>query len=600
MQQSLGVALVQVSWQGWCTIGVLCVTFALSVLTRFPPDIIFIGGLVVLLVSGVLDVADALSGFSNAGMVTVAVLYIVVTGLQQTGALTWVSQRALGLPAGVLRALVRLMPPVMAMSAFLNNTPVVAMLIPVVTEWSRKLRISPSKLMIPLSYAAIFGGICTLIGTSTNLVVNGMLIAETDHPGLRMFDVTLVGLPCAIAGVLYMLCVGRFLLPERVAAVREESDPREYTVEMVVAAGSPLAGQTIEKAGLRHLPGLYLMEIDRQGTVLPAVAPTEQLREADRLIFVGVVDSIVDLQRFPGLVPATDQLFKMDGPRSERCLVEAVVSNTCPLVGRSVRAGNFRNTYHAVVLAVARNGERINAKIGDIVLRPGDALLLEAHSSFIDRQRMSRDFYLVSGIPDSEPLRRERASMAAAILAGMVLLAATGWTSMLKAAMVAAGLMIVTGCCSIDRARRSIEWQVLMVIAAALGIGKALYVTGAAQMIAQTFMSFAGGDPLLVLAMVYVATIFFTEVITNNAAAALVFPIALAAAADLGVSIMPFVMVIMIGASASFSSPIGYQTNLMVYAPGGYRFTDFMRVGLPLNLLFGVIAVVVAPLVYPF
>ena len=600
MQQSIASLLLQLSWQGWCTIGVLCATFALSVLTRFPPDVIFVGGLVVLLVSGVLAVPDALAGFSNAGMVTVAVLYIVVTGLQQTGALTWISQRALGLPSGIFRALLRMMPPVMGMSAFLNNTPVVAMLIPVIAEWSRKLRISPSKLMIPLSYAAIFGGICTLIGTSTNLVVNGMLIAETDHPGLRMFDVTLVGLPCAIAGVLYMLCAGRFLLPARLAAVREESDPREYTVEMVVADGSPLAGQTIEKAGLRHLPGLYLMEIDRNGTVLPAVAPTEILREQDRLIFVGVIDSIVDLQRFTGLVPATNQLFKLDGPRSERSLVEAVVSNTCPLVGRSIRVAAFRNTYHAVVLAVSRNGDRINAKIGDIVLRPGDALLLEAHSSFIDRQRMSRDFYLVSGIPDSEPLRRERAPLAVGILIGMVLLATTGWASMLKAAMVAAGLMIVTGCCSVDRARRSIEWQVLIVIAAALGIGKALYVTGAAQIIAQTFMNAAGGNPLLVLAMVYIVTIFFTEVITNNAAAALIFPIALAAAADLGVSMMPFVMVIMIGASASFSSPIGYQTNLMVYGPGGYRFTDFIRVGLPLNVLFGIIAVAVAPLVYPF
>lgn len=304
--------------------------------------------------AGVLDTSTALAGFSNPGMITIAVLYVVVTGLQQTGGLDLVSRTLLGLPKGETRAMARLVIPVVGLSAFLNNTPIVAMFIPVVNDWCRKLRISPSKLMIPLSYAAIMGGMCTLIGTSTNLVVNGLLIANTDYPGMKLFDLVPVGVPCALAGVGLLLLAHRWLLPNRKPAITEVDDPREYTVEMVVEEGSPLAGKSVEKAGLRHLPGLYLMEIQRQEHLLTAVPPQEILREGDQLVFVGMVSSIVDLNQIRGLKPATDQVFKLDSPRSDRCLVEAVVSNTCPMVGVTIREGRFRNHYGAVVLAVRR------------------------------------------------------------------------------------------------------------------------------------------------------------------------------------------------------------------------------------------------------
>jgi di/tricarboxylate transporter len=492
------------------------------------------------------------------------------------------------------------MTPVMLLSGFLNNTPVVAMFIPVVSDWCRALRLSPSKFMIPLSYATIIGGTLTLIGTSTNLVVNGLLISQMHHPGLRMFDILAIGLPSAIVGFLYLLVAAPRLLPDRRPAIADVADPREYTVEMLVPQGSPLAGTRIGEAGLRHLPGLYLVEIDRAGHVLAAVGPREVLMEGDRLIFAGAVDSIVDLRRVRGLVPATDQVFKLDAPRNERCLVEAVVSNTCPLVGRSIRDGQFRKQYSAVVLAVARNGERLRGKIGDIVLRAGDTLLLEARPSFIERQRSSRDFFLVSGIPDSEPLQHERAPVALAILLGMVALATANWLSMLQAAMLAAGLMVATGCCAVERARRSVEWPVLIVIAAALAIGGALETTGAAACLAHGAMHFAGGSPWLTLALVYGVTMLFTEFITNNAAAALMFPIAMAGARNLGVDFMPFAIAVMMAASASFATPVGYQTNLMVYGPGGYRFGDFLRIGIPLNLLFWVLSSLVIPLAYPF
>ena len=587
-------------WRAWVTIAVTLGVFLSNALTNLSAEVVFLGGTAILFVSGILTEQDALAGFSNPGMITVAVLYLVVTGLSQTGGLNWISQRVLGLPKGHNAALLRLMAPVMGMSAFLNNTPVVAMFIPVVSDWSRKLRISPSKLMIPLSYAAIFGGTCTLIGTSTNLVVNGLLISATDLPGLKLFDLTIVGLPCAIAGMIYLFTTHRWLLPSRKPVISETDDVRQYTVEMMVPADSPLIGKSIEQAGLRHLPGLYIIEVIRNQIIIPAVSPKEILQDGDRLVFIGMIDSIVDLHRLRGLQPATDEVFKLNTPRSERCLIEAVVSNTCPLVGKTIREGKFRTQYNAVVLAVGRNGERLPGKIGSIRLQPGDTLLLEANANFLSQQRISNDFYLVNGIPDSEPLRHEKAPLAIIILGVMVLLASLGILSMLKAAVLASAVMLLTGCCSSIRAFRNIEWSVLLVIGAALSIGKALETTGAAGAIATTLIQFSGDNPGLALAVVYGVTNLLTEVITNNAAAALVFPIALAVSQTLEVNFTPFAIAIMIAASASFSTPIGYQTNLMVYGPGGYRFSDFMRVGIPLNAIFWLITVTLTPIFYPF
>lgn len=596
-----GIAFkADLGWQGWLTIAITLGAFLLNALTSLASEAIFLGALAVLMLGGILDTETALAGFSNPGMITVGVLYVVVAGLQQTGGLDGVSRAMLGMPTGTTQALVRLVVPVVSLSAFLNNTPLVAMFIPVVSDWCRKLRISPSKLMIPLSYAAIMGGMCTLIGTSTNLVVNGLLISETDSPGLRMFDITPVGVPSAIAGTLMLILAQRWLLPARKPAITETDDPREYTVEMVVEDNSPLAGRTVEQAGLRHLPGLFLTEIQRGEQLLTVVNPHEVLRDRDQLVFVGMVDSIVDLNQIRGLQPATDQVFKLDSPREERSLIEAVVSNTCPMVGVTIRQGQFRSRYGAVVLAVGRNGERLPGKIGDIRLRPGDTLLLEAHPSFLEERRASRDFYLLSPVPNSDPLRHNKAPIAFGILLLMVALATFGWMDMLHAASLAAVLMVVTGCCSFQQGFRAIDWSVLLVVAAALSLGKALEVTGAAEAFSMSVLGLAGNNPWLALAVIYGVTTLLTEVITNNAAAAVVFPIALSIAQNLGVSFLPFVVAIMIGASASFSTPIGYQTNLMVYGPGGYKFMDFMRIGVPFNLLFWGMAVLLVPQVFPF
>lgn len=549
---------------------------------------------------GVIGIEDAVGGFANTGMLTVAVLFLVVAGLRETGAVEWIARGILGRPQTHRGALARLVFPIAGMSAFLNNTPLVAMFIPVVIDWAKKIRLRPSQLLMPLSFATVLGGLCSLIGTSTNLVVAGLVVAQTDLPPLHMFDPAWIGVPASIIGGIYMVIVGPRLLPARTSTIEAAADPREYTMEMLVQPSGPLVGKTIEQAGLRHLGYAYIFQIERNEQVISNVSHTELLHDGDRLIFVGVVEGMKDLQNIRGLLPATDQIFKLNSPRYNRRMFEVVLSDTSPLINKTVRTGHFRSTYDAAVLAIFRNGERMVQRLGDIELRPGDTLLLEADPDFAARYGQMRDFLLVSMIEDSTPRRHDRAPYALTILFGMIATASFGLLDMLQAAALAACLMVIFRCCTVTQARLSVNGPVLVIIACALGFERALDHSGAAQMTADFMMGIAGENPWSVLIAVYLVTILMTEVITNNAAVALMFPIGIATAESLGVNPMPFIICIMMGGSAAFATPIGYQTNLMVYGPGGYKFTDFTKFGLPLNFISGAIAVVVAPLVWPF
>ncbi len=594
-------------WEAWFILAV--VALLLTALTRNwgPPDLLVLGSLAIVVLVGEITGTEqlphgsqAVSGFANPAVLTVGALFIVVAGLSQTGAMMRFALPLLGRPATISAAQSRIMMPVAALSAFLNNTPIVAMFLPVVGDLCRRTGISPSKLYLPLSCAATLGGLCTLIGTSTNVIVSGLVAAHTQHGPLKFFDPAWVGVPSCLAGLAFIMLTQRWLLPDRKPAISLNDDPREYSVEMTVPPDSPLVGKTIEQAGLRHLPGLYLVEIDRNGDVLAAVGPQERLAAYDGLIFVGVVESLVDLQKLRGLVPALEAHSRPVPNAAARNLMEVVVSDRCPLLGSSIRDGRFRSVYDAAVIAVARSGRRVAGRSGDIVLQPGDTLLLETRTSFVDELRNSPDFYLVSSVQNSAPVRHELAPLAVLILLSMVLAAALEWLQVLSAAMCAAGLMIVTGCCTATEARRNIDWSVLLVIGGSLGIGQALQQSGAAATIAAAMISFAGGNPHLVLAAVYLTTMLFTEMITNNAAAVLVFPIAASAAQTLEISVMPFAMAVMVAASAGFATPIGYQTSLMVYGPGGYRFADYLRFGIPLDLLVMLLCVLLLPLIWPF
>lgn len=587
------------SLDGWIAVAVVVGVFALIARGRHPTYLILLGGLVVLLVAGVVPPARALAGFGNPGLWTVALLFVVAAGLSHTGALTAVLQRLLGRPTTATQAQLRLAVPVVTGSAFMNNTPLVAMLMPAVLSWCKSSHIPASKVLLPLSYTAILGGMCTLIGTSTNIMVNGLWV-EQGHPGLGLFEISKLGVPCALAGLVFLLTLGLRLLPDRGGATTPPDDPKSYTAEMVVASTGPVVGRSIEEAGLRRLHGLFLMEVHRQDTILPAVDPTQHLLAGDQLVFVGVADSVVELQRMPGLVPATRQVFKLDAHRAERCFAEAVVSPSCPGVGLSIREGRFRTRYNAVVIAVSREGRRLPGRIGDIQLRAGDALLLEAPPNFVEQQRNTRDFYLVSRLDSAGPPTTAQAPVALAILVAMVATAALGVLTMLQAAALAAAGVLLTRCCSEETARRSVDWPLLLAIGASMGLGAALEVSGAAANAAALLLLPAGDDPWLALGLVYLGTALITELVTNNAAAIIVFPVALSTADKLGVDPMPFVATLMIAASASFATPLGYQTNLMVYGPGGYRVRDFIRIGVPMSAVVGLVTVALAPVIWPF
>ena len=586
------------------------VIVALAVL-KSAPDLILAGGLVLLIVLGVFpETSLALAGFANEGLVTVAVLFVVAEGLRQTGGLGMLGRSLLGRPGNLRLVQARMMLPVSLASAFLNNTPVVAMAMPLVGDWARKHQVAVSRLLLPLSYAAILGGLCTLVGTSTTLIVNGLMIDSERADlrgagnGLGMFEIAWVGVPIAVIGLVYIVTVSKWWLPDRRPAIDTASDPRKYTVEMLVTEGSPLVGKSIEAAGLRHLPGMYLVEIDRAGRVLPAVASGDVLEAEDRLVFVGIVESVVDLQKINGLEPATDQVFQLDGPRSQRRLVEAVVSERCPLVHRTIRGGRFRSRYAAAVIAVARHGARIEGKIGDIRLLPGDTLLLEAHPSFLERQRNSSHFYLVSAVDDFTPPRHHLAWVARSVVVAMVAVVALEWTGMLEAALVASFVMLASGCLKGPEARGAIDWSVV------LGIGEAMRVSLAADRVAHVLFEMADAvfglagetivaHPQVMLGLVAGLTLVLTNIITAKASAVLVFPIATATADAVGTSALPFVIAVALAAASGLASPIGYQTNLMVYGPGGYRFADYLRFGGLLSVIVWVVIVLMVPWAWP-
>ncbi|MGI9591399.1 MAG: SLC13 family permease, partial [Myxococcota bacterium] len=516
-----------------------------------------------------------------------------------TGSLELVARRLFRGARDESSGLIRLCAPVAVFSAFLNNAPIVAMMTPVVSTWAHRAGLSASRFLIPLSYSSILGSITTIIGTSTILTVAG-LVQRAGMPELAFFELAPAGVPIAVVGLAYLVLVAPRLLPERTDTAEYVGEHRrEYTASMQVAADCPLIDLSIEEAGLRNLPGLFLVEIDRAGHTITPVAPDERIRAGDRLVFAGVVATIVELSKIRGLRPLTEEETPATAAPAQR-LVEAVVSRSSPLVGRSIREASFRTVYDAAVIAVHRNGERVPGKLGAIVLRAGDTLLLQTAPHFMRAHRNSPDFFLTSEIAESETPRHEKAWIAIAILVAMVLASALGLVPIAVGAFVAAGALVVTRCITGPEARQAVIWQVLIVIGAALGIAQAMEKTGAAAAVATLVTGLShGAAPIVTLALVYLATLALAETLHHNASVALMFPIAMAAAGQIGADPRPFVIAVALAGCCAFASPVGYQTHLIVYGPGGYRFTDFVRVGLPLDFLCAAVALLVIPWVWP-
>ncbi len=602
------------TWEAWYTIGVIALIMVALVRNWAGPDTVMLAGLTLLMTGGLFSdpVApllpspkQAISGFANEGLITIAVLFVVALGMSQTGAMDMIARPLLGRPQKLGQAQVRLMLPVAGLSAFLNNTPIVAMFMPVVSDWCKKTGFPAGKLFIPLGYASILGGTCTLIGTSGNIVVRG-LVTDAQAKGelldvqIGMFTIAAIGLPVLVVGVLYLLIGSRWLLPKgRTRSIKQGDDAREYVVEMMVEPNSAIDGKSIEQAGLRSLPGVYLADIERDGQRLVAVGPEQILHGNDRLFFVGLVESVVDLQKIRGLMPAARKVFKLDENQPHRCLVEAVVSLECPMIGMSIREGRFRSRYNAAVIAVHRGSERVMQKIGDIVIEPGDTLLIETHPSFVETQRNKRDFFLTSTVEGSKPIRHDKAGIAIITLLGMIALVTLTPMTLLHAALIAGGIMTLTGCFTMTEARDSVDLRALLALGGAIGVGKALEQSGASAVIAEQLLHLSKPmGPYAILASVYLTTVIFNMLIGNIGSAVLIFPIAKAMAMAESLHFMPLAMAIMMGASATYATA-SYPVNLMVMGSGGYKTSDFFKVGLPLNLLIMIVVVILAPQIWP-
>ena len=584
--------------EAWLTALIVVLILAGLVASVASPSILAFSGVVVLLLLGVIDTAQALSGFSNPAPFTVGALFVVARAISKTGAIRPFTQSLMGTTGHTRRPMLRMLAPTVVASAFMNNIPLVAMMIPEVTTWARKRGSDTARFLLPLSYGAIFGGILTLIGTSTNLVMAGQMEDFGLEP-FSFFELGRVGLPIALTGVVILVALSpRLLRQVRSPGATLAESERDFSIDMAVSAAGPLDGVTVEEGRLRHLTGVFLASVDRGDSVVAPARPNTVLRGGDRLRFVGRIDQILDLQAIKGLEHADqDHISALSVPGASYFTV--AIGHDSPLVGMSLREAEFRSKYQAAVVAIHRAGVRLDAKLGDVVLRPGDALIVLTDAGFGRRWQNRADFLLISSLDgEIEPVAPGR-WRTLAVLGAMIVVAATGLLPILHAALTAALLMIVLQVLTADEARQALDLDVLGMIAAAFGLAVAVEVSGLASVISEGLISALGRfGEIGVLAGVVVATVMITELVTNNAAALLMFPIAVSSAAAAGVDPRGMAVAVAIAASASFLTPLGYQTNTMVYGPGGYRVTDYLKVGFPITIIAVVGVVFLVPLFY--
>lgn len=582
----------------WITLAVLVGVLTVLAFDLVAPTFAMGGGVLVLLLTNVVTESEALGGFGNSAPLTIAALYVLAGAASATGALGGITDKLVGGGGGRRSEIGRLTGGTMAVSAFVPNTPLVALIAPRIVTWCRRTGKSPSQYLMPLSYASVFGGVVTVLGTSTNLVV-GDLMAEAGMERFGIFEITPAGLPVALAGVAAMVVVTPWLLKDRMpvdSAMRESA--RNFTVSVRVDPLGPLPGQTVAEAGLRQLQGVFLVALERDGSVLQ-VSPDVRLKADDTLYFAGDVGRVIDVKNMAGLV-SNEQKHMPDDTQPGWLLFEAVVSERSELAGSTLKEAGFRARYNAAVLAIHRAGEHVAGKMGTVQLRRGDVLLVMADRAFAETWRNRSDFAVIAALDEQPPARPKRSWMVSAAFIGLVVSATFEWLSLMEAALVAAGAMVLLRVISPSEARRSVNMNVVLTIALSISLGTAVSVSGLAEEMARVLGNI--GDPfgdIGQLAAVLIATMIITELLSNNGAAAVMFPVAIATATSAGLDPRAFALAVLIGASCSFLSPIGYQTNLMVFGLGGYRFSDFTRLGAPLTLVTIVSTLVVLPIVMP-
>ncbi len=601
-----------ISTEGYIVIAVVVITIVALAKEMLRPGLVFFSAATILLTFDIISANEMLAGFSNKGMLTVGILFLVSEGVRQSGVLNRLAQTYLPRKRRKMVSLLpQIMIPVSALSAFLNNTPVVIIFAPIIKKWSENLNLSSKKFLIPLSYATIFGGMCTLIGTSTNLVVHGLSL-ENGYSGFTMFELAKVGGVIALAGTLYMTVFGNLLLPGKKIVFNSKSSAefKDYYYDIIIPENSNLIGLEIKNGRLKELKGLFIQIINRDGTIMEGRKGTIEILANDKFLVAGKSDLL-------NFIIGNDNL-KLSGidlikgiPKNQLKQYEAVIAPRFPAVGKTIHEFNFYDHYQAVVLAIHRNGERITSNMDNLKLKAGDNLVLLTTEKFAQNWGDSKIFYLTSYIRDYKTTGTAwKKWLAFAILIVMIIGSTFGKYlstpngidfDMFYFAAIAAILLIWLKILPHQKYTKAISWDVLITIACSFAISKALQNSGAAEGIARTTVNFSRGfGPIGVLAAIYLITSIFTEIITNNAAAALVFPVALAASHQLGVDPKPFFVTIAIAASASFSTPVGYQTNLIVQAIGNYKFTDYFKIGLPLNILAFIISMLVVPYFWHF
>lgn len=565
-------------------VGLLVALIVALISSKRSPALWFGGALLLSYLVGWLDLQTALQNFANPSLVTLLLLLLVSVGIEKSQLVSWLSRGFQGKHLGVV--ITKLSLSSASMSAFINNTAVVSTLM---SSLRHHNHFAPSKLLLPLSYSAILGGMLTLIGTSTNLIVNGF-VEQSGEPALGFFDFTLLGALVLTAGIV-VLVIGSRWLPDNNSASQQATP---YYLTAHVREDSQLIGLSVEQNRLRELQALFLAEIQRGSERICPVTPETVIEAGDELRFVGDIAAVSRLQQFPGL-----ELLRQDQPQGE--LLEAVISYSSKLVGKSLKQARFRHEYDAVVIAVRRGHERLQGGLGDLVLHAGDVLILSVGEHFPGQHQLSQEFIYVNGLAITTPLSKPRSHWVLAGFAAALLLSVFDVIPLIKSLPVLLLAYVAGGAVSVNEIKNRFPLELWLIVGSAIGLAQLMIQTGVASQVADLLIALVDGTGAYgALIAVFVVTWMFTELVTNNAAAALTFPIAYAIAQNLGVDPVPFFMAVAFGASASFISPFGYQTNLMVYSAGNYQLRDYLRLGVPMALTYATVVLLSLPLIYPF
>jgi di/tricarboxylate transporter len=591
------------TWQMLVVFGLLAATFTLMVWEKLSPDVIAMLAFSGLLITGILTPSEAFKVFSNEAAITVACMFVLSAALERTGVIESIARRLNRIVGKSDWSLLLVVLPIVAViSAFINNTPVVVVFMPIMISLAVARGLKPSKLLIPLSFASIFGGTCTLIGTSTNILVSSTA-TQMGHPPLGMFELGKIGLILTVSGVVYLLILGRKLLPNRdtLASILQATESKQYLTEAVVVADSPLIGKKLTDTLLANQPKARVLEVIRAGGTLLAPLNEIVLERGDRLRLTTELAYVIDINSMAGVELSPKAKLGVELFGAQKLVVaESVIGPHSSLIGRSIREMNFRRRYGVLVLAVHRKGVSLREHFADVRLHYGDTLLVEGPESAIQELREGHDFLLLLDVPHT-PKRRRKQWLAVGAITLVVALAALHVTSIAALAIMGAVFVLVTGCLDVEKAYEAVEWKIVFLIFGMLALGTALEKTKGAELIAHGIITGLGSwGATAVLAAIVLLTSVMTSFLSNNAVAVLLTPIVIQAAASLHVSARPFIIAVAIGASACFATPIGYQTNTLIYGAGGYRFADFMKVGIPLNLLFCALAVYFIPRFWPF